>query len=181
LGTKNTTSPAGDDVLGILRTELALITAGTVQIGDVELRPAVLSPVNPNTRTSIVGTNPLWKNGFQTLTTGSFQGLDAGSITVTDLISNLSFDTLALVTSGGLTQTTQAGLQVPGLFVVGNPAATTTDYVLDGAFNKIDRLAVALGLGTATGAPSGDLLLVNQKGLVGGNGGEVARIQQQWD
>jgi filamentous hemagglutinin family protein len=174
LGTKNITSPAGDDVLGILRTELALITAGTVQIGDVELRPAVLSPVNPFTGSSIVGTNPLWKNGIQ--------GVDAGSITVTDLISNLSFDTLALVTSGGLAQTAQAGLQVPGLFVVGNPADfTTTDYVLDGAFNKVDRLAVALGLATATGAPSGDLLLVNQKGLVGGNGGEVARIQQQWD
>jgi len=173
LGSKNTTPIVGDDVLGILRTELALITAGTVQIGDVELRPAVLRPVNPFTRSAIVGTNPLWKNGIQ--------GVDAGSITVTDLISNLSFDTLALVTSGGLDQTTQAGLQVPGLFVVGNPAATTTDYVLGAAFNKIDRLAVALGLATATGAPSGDLLLVNQKGLVGGNGGEVARIQQQWD
>jgi len=174
LGSKDTTPIIGDDVLGILRTELALITAGTVQIGDVELRPAVLSPVNPFTGSSIVGTNPLWKNGIQVV--------DAGSITVTDLISNLSFDTLALVTSGGLAQTAQAGLQVPGLFVVGNPADfTTTDYVLDGAFNKVDRLAVALGLATATGAPSGDLLLVNQKGLVGGNGGEVARIQQQWD
>ncbi|NBU71159.1 MAG: hypothetical protein EBS53_06860, partial [Bacteroidetes bacterium] len=172
LGTKDS-SPGGDDVLGILRSELALITAGTVQIGDVELRPAVLSPVNPFTISAIVGTDPLWKNNIQ--------GVDAGSITVTDLISSLSFDTLALVTSGGLAQEPQAGLQVPGLFVVGNPAAATTDYVLGGAFNKIDRLAVALGLATATGAPSGDLLLVNQRGFVGGNGGEVARIQQQWD
>jgi filamentous hemagglutinin family protein len=173
LGSKDTTPIFGDDVLGILRTELALITAGTVQIGDVEFKPAVLSPVNPFTGSSIVGTDPLWKNDIQ--------GVDAGSITVTDLVSSLSFDTLALVTSGGLAQDPQSGLQVPGLFVVGNPAATTTDYVLGGAFNEIDRLAVALGLATASGAPSGDLLLVNQKGLVGGNGGEVARIQQQWD
>jgi filamentous hemagglutinin family protein len=176
LGTK-----VDEYTLGILRTELALITAGTVQIGDVELRPAVLDPVNPFTRTSITGTNPLWKNFIQ--------ANDAGPITVTDLISNLSFNTLALVTSGdrtnptnyALSQDSQAGIQVAGLFVVGNPFAATTDYVLGGAFNEIDYLAVALGLATASGAPSGDLLLVNQKGLVGGNGGEVARIQQQWD
>jgi hypothetical protein len=180
LGTKDTTT-ASDDILGILRSELALITAGTVQIGDVELRPAVLSPVNPFTGTSIVGTNPLFKNGIQSL--------DAGSITVTDLIAGLSCNTLALVTSGdrfnptdpALSQAAQAGLQVPGLFVVGNPFSATTDYILGGAYNEIDNLAVVLGLATATGAASGDLLLVNQKGLVGGNGGEVARIQQQWD
>ena len=180
LGTKDTTS-ASDDILGILRSELALITAGTVQIGDVELRPAVLSPVNPFTGSSIVGTNPLFKNDIQTL--------DAGSITVTDLIAGLSCNTLALVTSGdrfnptdpALSQAAQAGLQVPGLFVVGNPFSATTDYILGGAYNEIDNLAVVLGLATATGAASGDLLLVNQKGLVGGNGGEVARIQQQWD
>jgi filamentous hemagglutinin family protein len=180
LGTKDTTT-ASDDILGILRSELALITAGTVQIGDVELKPAVLSPVNPFTGTSIVGTNPLFKNGIQSL--------DAGSITVTDLIAGLSCNTLALVTSGdrfnptdpALSQAAQAGLQVPGLFVVGNPFSATTDYILGGAYNEIDNLAVVLGLATATGAASGDLLLVNQKGLVGGNGGEVARIQQQWD
>jgi filamentous hemagglutinin family protein len=180
LGTKDTTS-ASDDILGILRSELALITAGTVQIGDVELRPAVLSPVNPFTGSSIVGTNPLFKNDIQSL--------DAGSITVTDLIAGLSCNTLALVTSGdrfnptdpALSQAAQAGLQVPGLFVVGNPFSATTDYILGGAYNEIDNLAVVLGLATATGAASGDLLLVNQKGLVGGNGGEVARIQQQWD
>jgi filamentous hemagglutinin family protein len=176
LGTK-----VDENTLGILRTELALITAGTVQIGDVELRPEVLEPVNPFTRSSITGTNPLWKNFIQ--------ANDAGPITVTDLISNLSFNTLALVTSGdrtnptnyALSQASEAGIQVGGLFVVGNPFAATTDYVLGGAFNEIDYLAVALGLDTASGAPSGDLLLVNQKGLVGGNGGEVARIQQQWD
>ena len=180
LGTKDTTS-SGDDILGILRSELALITAGTVQIGDVELRPAVLSPINPFTGSSIVGTNPLFKNNIQSL--------DAGSITVTDLIAGLSCNTLALVTSGdrfnptdpALSQAAQAGLQVPGLFVVGNPFSATTDYILGGAYNEIDNLAVVLGLATATGAASGDLLLVNQKGLVGGNGGEVARIQQQWD
>jgi filamentous hemagglutinin family protein len=176
LGTK-----VDEYTLGILRTELALITAGTVQIGDVEVRPRVLDPVNPFTGSSITGTNPLWKNFIQ--------ANDAGPITVTDLISNLSFNTLALVTSGdrtnptnyALSQDSQAGIQVAGLFVVGNPFAATTDYALGGAFNEIDYLAVALGLDTASGAPSGDLLLVNQKGLVGGNGGEVARIQQQWD
>jgi len=176
LGTK-----VDEYTLGILRTELALITAGTVQIGDVELRPRVLDPVNPFTGSSITGTNPLWKNFIQ--------ANDAGPITVTDLISNLSFNTLALVTSGdrtnptnyALSQASEAGIQVAGLFVVGNPFAATTDYALGGAFNEIDYLAVTLGLDTASGAPSGDLLLVNQKGLVGGNGGEVARIQQQWD
>jgi hypothetical protein len=159
--------------LGILRSELALITANTVQIGDVELRPWVLSPVNPFTRSSIVGTDPLWKNNIQ--------ANNSGAITVSDLISGLSFDTLALVTSGGVSQAPQAGLQVPGLFVVGNPAAPSTDYILGGAFNEIDRLAVILGLASATGAASGDLLLVNQKGLIAGNGGEVAQIGQQWD
>ncbi len=176
LGTK-----VDENTLGILRTELALITAGTVQIGDIERRPAVLEPVNPFTGSSITGTDPLWKNFIQ--------ANDAGPITVTDLISNLSFNTLALVTSGdrtnptgyALSQASEAGIQVGGLFVVGNPFAATTDYVLGGAFNEIDYLAVALGLATASGAPSGDLLLVNQKGLIGGNGGEVARIQQQWD
>jgi filamentous hemagglutinin family protein len=177
LGTK-----VDESTLGILRTELALITAGTVQIGELENRPRVLQPVNPFTRSSITGTDPLWKNFI-------LQANDAGPITVTDLISNLSFNTLALVTSGdpanptnyALSQTSQAGIQVAGLFVVGNPLFPTSDYVLAGAFNEIDHLAVALGLATATGAPSGDFLLVNQKGLVGGNGGEVARIQQQWD
>jgi hypothetical protein len=168
LGTK-----VDESTLGILRTELALITAGTVQIGDVESRPAVLNPFNPFTRSYITGTDPLWKNFIQ--------ANDAGPITVTDLISNLSFNTLALVTSGdrtnptgyALSQDSQAGIQVAGLFVVGNPFAATTDYVLGGAFNEIDYLAVALGLATASGAPSGDLLLVNQKGLIGGN--EIGR------
>ena len=171
------------NALGLLRSEIALITAGTVQIGSLPTfaYPTVLEPnspqliqiLDPATGLKIgnyLGTNPLW----------SFNTVDAGAISITDSFARLSLDTMALVTSAGITQDPGAGLELPGLFVVGAPALGTTDYLLGGNLNRVDRLAVALADTTEEGIPTGDLLFVNQKGLIGGNGGEVARKQQQW-
>jgi len=170
------------NALGLLRSEIALITAGTVQIGSLPTfaYPTVLEPnspqliqiLDPATGLKIgnyLGTNPLW----------SFNTVDAGAISITDSFARLSLDTMALVTSAGITQDPGAGLELPGLFVVGAPALGT-DYLLGGNLNRVDRLAVALADTTEESIPTGDLLFVNQKGLIGGNGGEVARKQQQW-
>jgi len=155
--------------LGLLRSEIALITAGTVQVGSILTYPRVLSPQSPQFFSSYLGTSPLW----------TYNTVDAGVISITDSFARLSLDTMALVTSAGISQNAGAGLEVPGLFVVGAPALGI-DYLLGGNLNRVDRLAVALADTTDQGIPTGDLLLVNQKGLIGGNGAEVARKQQQW-
>jgi hypothetical protein len=198
--------------LGILRDEIALITAGTVQVGISYLSNKVLQPTNPFTETFLSGSNPLWQIGdLQTLA-----GVNTGILTNTDLIADLSINTLALLsddsngTGTALSQNTDAGIRVSGLFVGGAPgtdtaAAPGTDYILGSNLNEIDQLGVALGTTselvsfsttasgsvittvipgqdpTGAGAPTGDLFLVNSKGIVGGNSGEVARTVQQWD
>jgi len=156
--------------LGLLRSEIALITAGTVQVGSLLDYPRVLSPQSPQFFRSYLGTKPLW----------TYSTVNAGAISITDSFARLSLDTMALVTSAGISQLTTAGLQVPGLFVVGSPTLGGTDYILGSSLNRIDRLAVALADTSAQGIPTGDFLFVNQKGLIGGNGAEVARKQQQW-
>ena len=213
-GNINLGAKPGTGTLGILRDELALITAGTVQIGISFLSPKVLQPTNPFTETFLAGSNPLWQIGdLDTLA-----GVNTGTITITDLIADLSINTLALLADGrglgtngtALSQETDAGIRVSGLFVGGAPGTATaanrgTNYILNSNSNEIDRLGVALGttsglvsfstqpngsiinttiLGqdpAGEGAPTGDLFLVNSKGLVGGNSGEVARTVQQWD
>jgi filamentous hemagglutinin family protein len=208
----NLGAKVGTGTLGILRDEIALITAGTVQLGISYLSPKVLQPTNPFTDTFLSGSNPLWQIGdLETLV-----GVNTGILTNTDLISGLSINTLALLsddsngTGTALSQDTDAGIQVSGLFVGGAPgtdtaAAPGTDYILGSNLNEIDQLGVALGTTSAlfsfsttasgsvittsipgqdttgAGAPTGDLFLVNSKGLVGGNSGEVARTVQQWD
>jgi filamentous hemagglutinin family protein len=208
----NLGAKVGSGTLGILRDEIALITAGTVQVGISYLSPKVLQPTNPFTETFLSGSNPLWQIGdLETLA-----GVNTGILANTDLISDLSISTLALLsddsngTGTALSQDTDAGIQVSGLFVGGAPgtdtaAAPGTDYILGSNLNEIDQLGVALGTTselvsfstdasgsvittsipgqdtTGAGAPTGDLFLVNSKGLVGGNSGEVARTVQQWD
>jgi len=190
----NLGSKVGVGTLGILRDEVALITAGTVQIGITFLSPKVLQPTNPFTETFLSGSNPLWQIGdLDTLA-----GVNTGTLTVSDLIADLSINTLALLaddSTGSGTALSQAnnnaGIKVAGLLIGGAPgtaatAAPGTDYILNSTLNEFDRFAVALTTtlgqdGTGAGAPTGDLLLVNSKGLVGGNSGEVARTGQQWD
>jgi hypothetical protein len=46
--------------LGLLRSEIALITAGTVQVGSLSVYPRVLNPTTPEVLRSYNGTNPLW-------------------------------------------------------------------------------------------------------------------------
>ena len=200
LGTKQV------DALGVLRNEIALITAGTVQFGISSLSPEVLQPMSPLTNTYLVGSNPLWTDGnMETLA-----GVNSGTMLISDLITDLSIDTLALLADNsdgqgfdGDQQATamkqnnnNAGIRVPGLFIGGAPGTVTvaapgTDYILNSSLNQIDRLGVALTTtgnsqvagqdDAGAGTPTGDLYLVNSKGLVGGNSGEVARRTQQWD
>lgn len=185
--------------LGILRDEIALITAGTVQVGISSAYPKVLRPTNPRTGTFLAGAPVLWGVGNPS----TLAGLGSGTLEITDLIADLSIDTLALLADNGAgtgfvgsanlamrQANNNSGIRVPGLFVVGAPgtatvAAAGTDYILSSTMNEFDRFAVALTttLGqdaTGAGAPTGDLLLVNSKGMVGGNSGEVARTGQQW-
>ena len=192
--------------LGVLRNEIALITAGTVQFGISSLSPEVLQPTSPLTNTYLVGSNPLWTDGnMRTLA-----GVNSGTMLISDLIADLSIDTLALLAdnSDGLgfgagqlatamkQDNNNAGIRVPGLFIGGAPGTATvaapgTDYILNSSLNQIDRLGVALTTtgnsqvagqdDAGAGTPTGDLYLVNSKGLVGGNSGEVARRTQQWD
>ena len=187
--------PLDPRALGILRDEVALITAGTVQVGISFLPPKVLRPTNPFNQTFLSGSNPLWTVGD--LGSALLAGVNTGTLTVSDLIADLSINTLALLADGraGGTALSQAnnnaGIKVPGLLIGGAPgtaaaAAPGTDYILNSTLNEFDRFAVALTttLGqdaTGAGAPTGDLLLVNSKGLVGGNSGEVARTGQQWE
>ena len=192
----NLGSKVGAGTLGILRDEVALITAGTVQIGISFLPPKVLRPVGLFTGTSLAGSNPLWAIGD--LGSLVLAGVNTGTLTVSDLIADLSINTLALLaddfnaTGTALSQANNnAGIKVPGLLIAGAPgralvAVPGTDYILNSTLNEFDRFAVALTttLGqdaTGAGAPTGDLLLVNSKGLVGGNSGEVARTGQQWN
>jgi filamentous hemagglutinin family protein len=192
----NLGSKVGALTLGILRDEVALITAGTVQIGMSFLPPKVLRPVGLFTGSSLAGSNPLWAIGD--LGSLVLAGVNTGTLTVSDLIADLSINTLALLaddfnaTGTALFQANNnAGIKVPGLLIAGAPgtallAAPGTDYILNSTLNEFDRFAVALTttLGqdaTGAGAPTGDLLLVNSKGLVGGNSGEVARTGQQWN
>jgi filamentous hemagglutinin family protein len=182
--------------LGILRDEVALITAGTVQVGISFLPPKVLRPGNLFSGTVLAGANPLWAIGD--LGSAVLAGVNTGTLTVSDLIADLSINTLALLaddfngTGTALSQANNnAGIKVPGLLIAGAPgtalvAVPGTDYILNSTLNEFDRFAVALTttLGqdaTGAGAPTGDLLLVNSKGLVGGNSGEVARTGQQWN
>lgn len=137
-------------------------------------------------------------------------GVNSGTMLISDLITDLSIDTLALLAdnSDGLgfgagqlatamkQNNNNAGIRVPGLFIGGAPGTATvaapgTDYILNSSLNQIDRLGVALTTtgnplvagqdAAGAGTPTGDLYLVNSKGLVGGNSGEVARRTQQWD
>ena len=192
----NLGSKVGAGTLGILRDEVSLITAGTVQIGMSFLPPKVLRPVGLFSGTSLAGSNPLWAIGD--LGSLVLAGVNTGTLTVSDLIADLSINTLALLaddfnaTGTALFQANNnAGIKVPGLLIAGAPgaalvAAPGTDYILNSTLNEFDRFSVALTttLGqdaTGAGAPTGDLLLVNSKGLVGGNSGEVARTGQQWN
>lgn len=194
--------------LGILRDEIALITGGTVQLGISSDYPKVLRPTNPQTGTFLAGAPVLWGVGNP----GTLAGLNSGTLDITDLIADLSINTLALVADNGAgtgfgasanlamrQANNNAGIKVAGLLIAGAPGtgvangqAPGTDYILNSTLNEFDRLAVALtttldqevnllGIPTGAGSPTGDLLLVNSKGLVGGNSGEVARTGQQWE
>jgi hypothetical protein len=160
------TEPGG--TLSILRSELGLVTAGTVQIGGLDFASMPAG----------IGNNPFYVNEFETV--------NAGAITITDLMSGLSADTLALVTDAGVDEQAQGGVVVPGLALIGGTTASTPlvnrDFLLDSDNNDVDRLAVYMADARVviTGDdPVQNVVYHDQNGFGGGNGFEVALVQQQ--
>ena len=155
------TEPGG--TLSILRSELGLVTAGTVQIGSLDFASMPAG----------IGNNPFYVNAFETV--------NAGAITITDLMSGLSADTLALVTDAGVDEEAQGGVVAPGLALIGGTTAAQS-FLLDSANNDVDRLAVYMadaGVVITGDDPVQNVVYHDQNGFGGGNGFEVALVQQQ--
>ena len=149
--------------LSILRSELGLVTAGTVQIG------SLVSTAMP----AGIDNNPFYVNDFETVS--------AGAITITDLMSGLSADTLALVTDAGVDEQAQGGIVTPGLALIGGTTAGS-NFLLDSGNNDVDRLAVYMadaGVVVTGDDPVQNVVYHDQNGFGGGNGFEVALVQQQ--
>jgi filamentous hemagglutinin family protein len=155
------TEPGG--TLSILRSELGLVTAGTVQVGGLDFASMPAG----------IGNNPFYVNEFETV--------NAGAITITDLMSGLSADTLALVTDAGVSEEVQGGVVSPGLALIGGTTAGS-NFLLDSGNNDVDRLAVYManeGVVITGDDPVQNVVYHDQNGFGGGNGFEVALVQQQ--
>jgi hypothetical protein len=164
------TEPGG--TLSILRSELGLITASTVQIGSLT-SDGTFVPSAANSMPNGIGNNPFYVENSQTV--------NAGAITITDLISGLSADTLALVTDAGVDEQAQGGVVSPGLALIGG-ITPGSNFLLDSDNNDVDRLAVYMADAGAviTGDdPVQNVVYHDQNGFGGGNGFEVALVQQQ--
>ena len=120
-----------------------------------------------------IGNNPFYVN--------EFESVNAGAITITDLMSGLSADTLALVTDAGVDEQAQGGVVAPGLALIGGTTAGS-NFLLDSANNDVDRLAVYMadeGTVITGDDPVQNVVYHDQNGFGGGNGFEVAFVQQQ--
>jgi len=164
------TEPGG--TLSILRSELGLITASTVQIGSLTSDGTPV-PSAANSMPNGIGNNPFYVENAQTV--------NAGAITITDMMSGLSADTLALVTDAGVDEQAQGGVVAPGLALIGGTTAGS-NFLLDSGNNDVDRLAVYMadeGVVITGDDPVQNVVYHDQNGFGGGNGFEVAFVQQQ--